>query len=342
MSKRKGIIQSLKSNKGFMQFVARTLIFFAVLFAIQLSLMFYLRYTQFFIKYLQLGNEYYFPFLTGLRKTDFINAVLFTIIIFLLWNRKTILAFKPYKQNKNQTFFFSVISALAFVSHYVFKYFVNRDISFAEQHTFGIAIIKYAFNILFVVLLGAAVYNTNFLRESFSRFKKQIPFFALLLAGYFFVIQIFQMAWRYLGTFVARTIYFLLHLTIDSAFIRVNPNQSPLIGVGKFIVGISEECSGIDSLLLFLSLFTVILALDWYKINRKRMFLLLVPGIIFTVLYNILRVYSLILVGVYYDPQFAVDTFHTNIGWILFLLFFFVFWNFGSKWVYQKDKVSKE
>ena len=42
------------------------------------------------------------------------------------------------------------------------------------------------------------------------------------------------------------------------------------------------------------------------------------------------------LVGIYIDPQFAVDTFHTNIGWMLFLVFFIIYWHFGSQWVYKK------
>ena len=161
MSKKR-LLKRLKQNKGLMQFIARTLVFFAVLFGIQLSLMFYFRYTRFFIEYLQLGNEFYFSFLTGLRKTDFINAILFTVIIFLLWNRNAIKAFKPYRQNTKESFIFFILAVLIFVSHYIFKYFVKGH-AFAENHTFAVATIKYSVNILFVVLLGIAVYNLRFL-----------------------------------------------------------------------------------------------------------------------------------------------------------------------------------
>ena len=341
-AKKESVLARFRKNKGLVQFSIRTIIFFAILFGVQLFLMFYFRYTSFFIKYLQLGEEFYFQFLTGLRKTDFINSMLFAFIIFLLWNRRTIAKLNPYKQDKKETILFGALAALTLVSHYIFKYWVNANKESALENLLAITLAKYGFNIAFVILLAFSIYNRKFFTDNFRKFRRQIPVFALLSAGYFFIIQMFQLAWSYLGTFVAKIIYFMLTLTVDNAYIRLNPGKSPIIGVGKFIVGISEECSGIDSLLLFLSLFTAILALDWYKINRKRMFMLLVPGIIFTVFYNILRVYLLILVGVYYDPQFAVDTFHTNIGWILFLVFFVIFWNFGSKWVYQKEKSSKK
>ena len=66
----------------------------------------------------------------------------------------------------------------------------------------------------------------------------------------------------------------------------------------------------------------------------KRMWALFIPGVIMAVTYNILRIYSLMLVGIYIDPVFAVDTFHSNIGWMLFLGFFMIYWHFGSDVTY--------
>jgi hypothetical protein len=45
----------------------------------------FFRHTEFFIEYLALPKDFYFDFLTGLRKTDFINSALFGIAIFIIW-----------------------------------------------------------------------------------------------------------------------------------------------------------------------------------------------------------------------------------------------------------------
>ena len=272
--------------------------------------------------------------MTGLRKTDFINSILFVIIIFVLWNRENLSKLKAYKQNAGETAIFGALAVLTQIGHYSFKYFVKFHQELAQSNVLAITLLKYLFNIVFVIFLALAIFNSKIFKEHFKAYKKQIPVFILLLACYFFIIQGFQMVWRYLGNFVAKSIYFLLSLSFDNVYLNINATRAPILGVGKFIVGISEECSGIDSLLLFLSLYGAIFALDRDRLNKKRMLLLLIPGIIVTVLYNILRVYVLILVGVFYSPEFAVDTFHTNAGWILFLIFFMIFWHFASKWLY--------
>jgi len=180
-----------------------------------------------------------------------------------------------------------------------------------------------------------AVYTLDFTRSFGKRHWKSILTFLAIGAVYFYIIQLFQKIWYHLSYFVAKTIYHMLSLTFDNVYFSPGTvTQGPRLGVEGFMVGISDACSGIDSLLLFLSLYTLLLVLDWKRLDLKRMFILFIPGIIGTVAYNILRVYVLLLVGVYYDQQFAIDTFHTNIGWILFLAFFMLFWHYGSKWVY--------
>ncbi len=340
------MIASLKKtyqkNKGMYDFFLRTVVFFAVILGFQLFVMLYFRHTSFFLQYLQLGSEFYFDFLTGLRKRDVINAVLFSAIIFIIWNRRAIQDFKSYKQSVKESLLFGVLAIASQVLHYVFKAFVRTNYEWALSQTLLLTIVKYCFNLAFIVLVALAVYNLSFVKSQYPRFKKQIPVFVVMPMVYFFIIQLFQSIWRVLGDFVARTLYITLGWSFDNVYLDIEATRAPILGVGEFIVGISEECSGIDSMLLFLSLFTVLLVLDWNRLNRKRMFMLLIPGILGTVLYNLLRIYLLMLVGIFISPEFAIDMFHSNIGWILFLVFFIVFWHFGSKWVYEKSDGKKE
>lgn len=323
-------------TKGVKQFAIRTAIFFAILLGFNFFVFLYFRHTPFFLKYLQLPEMFYFDFISGLRKKDFINAALFTAIIFILWNRDTILKLKFHKRDMKQTWTFAILAVLSQVAHYYYKFWIRTNSDFALQHTLSLSVLKYVFNISFVVFLALSVYNTGLFKAQYKKFKKQLPFVALILVVYYFLIQFFQSIWRILGNFVAWAQYHMLELTFDNVYLRMSDEIAPRLGVGDFIVGISSACSGIDSLLLFISLYSVLLVMDWDRMDRKRMFLLLIPGLIGTVIYNLLRVYLLMLVGILYSPEFAIDMFHSNIGWILFLGFFILFWHFGSKYVYKK------
>jgi len=324
-------------DKGIYQFGIRSLIFFSIVFGVYMFIFVYFRHTTFFLNFLSIPEAFYFEFLSGLRKRDFINAVMFTAIIFIIWNRDSILKIKQYSQVWSRTIIYGALSAIILVSHYIFKYWIRMNQDFALQNTVLISLSKYLFNIGFIVLLALAIFNTRFFKDQLAKYRMQIPIFLGIMVAYFFVIQVFQMIWRFFGNIAAQSVHFLLSIGFDNTYLNMNPTRNPLLGVGDFIVGISNECSGIDSLLLFISLYTVLLVLDWNRMDRKKMFILFIPGIIGTVLYNVLRIYMLILVGVFISPEFAIDMFHSNIGWILFLLFFMAFWHFGSSWVYIKN-----
>ncbi len=332
------MFQKILRNKGLTQFIIRLAIFFAMLFGFYLFVFLYFRHTPLFLDFLQLGDEFYFPFLTGLRKSDFINSALFAAVLFVIWNRGTITKLQAYKQEKRQTALLVLLAVFTQAAHYAYKFWINTHMETALQFSFLLTLLKYLINAVFVVFLLLAVFNLNFFKEQFSKFRRQLPYFALLIPVYYFIIQGFQMIWRIFGEFVAKALYFLLNLSFDNVYINAKALTAPSLGVGNFRVGISEECSGIDSILLFLSLYAILFVLDWSRLNRKRMLILLIPGIMGTIAYNILRVYLLMLVGVFISPEFAVDVFHTNIGWVLFLVFFIIFWHYGSRWVYKKSQ----
>jgi exosortase/archaeosortase family protein len=335
-------LAKLNENKGLKDFIIRTVIFSVILISVYLFVFLYFRHTQLFYRYFKIPEDFYFSFLTGLSKTDFLNAALFTVTLFIIWNRDTILSLKEYAQSKKETIVFGLLAVLIQVAHYAYKYYVRINAQSALTNTLLLTLLKYVFNVLFVVFLGLAVYNLQVFKDQFSKFKKQLPIFALFLVGYFFLIQFFQKIWLVMGNFVATAVYHMLDLTFDNVVLQYGTNLGPRLGVGKFVVGISDACSGIDSLLLFLSLYFVLLVLDWSRMNKKRMLILLPIGIVMTIAYNLVRVYLILLVGILYDPVFAVDFFHTNAGWVMFLIVFIIFWHFGSSYVYIKKQAAEE
>jgi exosortase/archaeosortase family protein len=330
----KEFLKKLQAQKGWYDFIIRSLFFFGIIFAFYIFIFMWFRHTAFFATYLRIDESFYIPWLTGLRKTDFLNAFAFAVVAFIIWNRKTLKELSASTRSTTETIIFSGLSLLFIVGHYTLKYGIVHS---GAEASLLLGFIKYIFLLGFFIMLAYACYTRHFLHTFFAHYKKSIGLFSLVAIAYFFLIQIFQLIWYKLSFFVASSVRFFLSLTFDVVYFSPGSHVSgPKLGIQGFLVSISDACSGIDSLLLFLSLYSLLFILDWRRMHIKRMLILFIPGIIGTILYNILRIYSLILVGVFYDPQFAVDAFHTNAGWILFLIFFFIFWHFGSKWVYKK------
>ena len=342
MDIRKKISDIRKKHFGYYQFIIRSSIFFGIVLAVYLAIFLWIRHMPFFLRLFKIDDTFYLPWLSGLRKTDFLNAGAFAVIAFIIWNRGFIHKLKAFQRNWTETFILTTLALMSFAGHYYLKYWIGTHLETASQAIGFFIFLKYLLNALFIIFTALACYTLplvgHFIREKW----KSIVTFLVLGGLYFFLIQLFQKVWYNLSYFVARTIYHMLSWGYDRVYFSPgNLTSGPRLGVNGFIVGISDACSGIDSLLLFISLYTLIFVLDWKRLDRKRMWLLLIPGLLGTVAYNILRIYALLLVGLYISPEFAVDMFHTNAGWILFLLFFLEFWHFGSKWVYHKGKQKR-
>lgn len=305
----------------------------------------WVRHLPFFVEYLRVDESFYLSWLTGLRRTDFLNAGLFAVIGFVIWNRTTLTHLQPTQRHINETIIFSLLSLLFFVLHYVHKFWIGQNLELAQGLPGLMIFIKYACILLFLLFGAIAVYTREFLKVFVARYYKSMLIFVTVGLVYFFLIQWFQLIWFQLSYFVSLALKNMLGWTFDQVYFYPGNEAigGPRLGVEGFRVAISNECSGIDSLLLFLSLYSLLFILDYKRMHVKRMWALFIPGIIMTVAYNILRIYLLMLVGIFIDPQFAVDTFHTNIGWMLFLVFFIIYWNYGSKWVYKKkEEMVKE
>ena len=81
--------------------------------------------------------------------------------------------------------------------------------------------------------------------------------------------------------------------------------------------------------------------MDWHEINRRRAFALFIPGMAGMFGVNILRIYLLYLMAIYISVDFALSAFHSNIGWILFVLYFVVFEYFSYSWIRKWDFKKK-
>jgi exosortase/archaeosortase family protein len=193
--------------------------------------------------------------------------------------------------------------------------------------TFLIKILAIA--MLFIAVFGAATARSLIIRKE--------SIFAILLSYivYFLSFRL-QEYWLFFSTAAAKISYFLLRIISSDAYLQIIPLKDPYLGIAPFIVGISKMCSGIEGLAFFAIMSALIVLIDWKKTSMIKALILIPLGMIGMLLVNSLRITSIILIGRYINPKFATSTFHTNIGWIVFILYFVVFWYFAYGWLVRK------
>ena len=90
-------------------------------------------------------------------------------------------------------------------------------------------------------------------------------------------------------------------------------------------VYISQGCSGLYSVGVFIAAFTALVATESRRLDTEFL-LLLILGIITAYFANLIRMTIIVAVGHYQGPQALIWT-HENIGWVIFLLWISIFWN---------------
>ena len=185
-----------------------------------------------------------------------------------------------------------------------------------------------------LVMAVAAVWGVSALAMWLPR-PGQVPYFVGFAA---FVTAIFWAAlyverftglfWSYTGKTTVDLVETLLAPFAGAPVIRPEPF---VIGTDAFKVEIKKACGGFQGI----GLISMLLGgyLWWFRqIHRfPQSFLLFPIGIGIIWLANAVRITALILVGIWIDPDIAVDGFHSQAGWISFLVV-----GLGTIWVAQQ------
>jgi len=185
-----------------------------------------------------------------------------------------------------------------------------------------------------LVMAVAAVWGVSALAMWLPR-PGQVPYFVGFAA---FVTAIFWAAlyverftglfWSYTGRTTVDLVETLLAPFAGAPVIRPEPF---VIGTDAFKVEIKKACGGFQGI----GLISMLLGgyLWWFRqIHRfPQAFLLFPIGIGIIWLANAVRITALILVGIWIDPKIAVDGFHSQAGWISFLIV-----GLGTIWVAQQ------
>lgn len=173
--------------------------------------------------------------------------------------------------------------------------------------------------------------NIRLLWASYWREIMSSATIAVLFYG--FLLLVYAL-WEPMASFVLWGVNGLLGLSGLHATI-IPPN---ILLFDKFGITIAEYCSGVESIALFTGLYAIVGLLDWKRIHKKRYFVVFPLALVVLCLFNIVRVYGLIIAGYHINPEIAFSLFHTYAGMVFFILFSAVFWAVAYKYLITQPK----
>jgi exosortase/archaeosortase family protein len=311
----------VKLEKGFKQFLWKTGIFVVVFLAIQLVT-------------IKITADTNIMFLTPIYIVDLAKVGLFVLVLFFVAYRKKLFKLKEKKFETKSLITFGILEILSLIFYFKFKLFVLNNLNMINAHLHLFQFITYFILFLTLVLLGLAIFGWNFSKYFIKKFKKEILIFIGLFSVTYVISYYVQQSWHYFSFIVANAVKYLLS-TISQTSLTFQGNL-PVIAFNNFAIAIGSPCSGIESLFLFTMLYLFITCFDWKVLNKKKLAIMFIPGVISVFLLNIIRIDLLILLGAYVSPNFALGVFHTNASWILFLAYFGLFWGLLYKWMKRK------
>jgi len=313
----------MKLNK----LLIKAAIFIASIYVIRLLLSIFIQPLQ--IYQLTVLPPDFFLFFKG----EVLKVGLFASIAFIFFNRKKLAVLKNYASNFKSIIGFSLLTLLSIFLYYLTRYFIKLNLHYFTDHIIQATILVTIPLILFISFLFISIFNIKTLISFIKQFKYQIFTFSGLGVLYFFLIRAFQSLWPFFSKVVATLTEKLFSLFYSTNLIF--SQRGPILTIENFKVIIGAPCSGIDSMLLFTTLFFLIFFLDHKKLNKTRALILFPIGLIGMFLFNILRIFVLLLTGLYISEQFAVGLFHQNIGWILFIIYFIFFYIITKRFIYK-------
>ena len=98
--------------------------------------------------------------------------------------------------------------------------------------------------------------------------------------------------------------------------------------VGDFRIRVNQSCSGIEGAVLVSGFLTGIAIMLRRELDPRRMVILIIAGALLSWILNAVRITALVWIGVHGSPELAIDGFHSNAGWLLFvMLSIFLLWS---------------
>jgi len=138
-------------------------------------------------------------------------------------------------------------------------------------------------------------------------------------------------------SFDNKVVYYFLNLPINQILTALGFDVFSKSSVLKFYtiqgtmesVDIGRTCSGLHSVAIFISAFMSYSILENRKLDSST-FNYTILGILVSYFANLLRMLIIVLVGIYIDFETMMWV-HSHLGWVIFTIWIFLFWNFYDK-----------
>lgn len=136
------------------------------------------------------------------------------------------------------------------------------------------------------------------------------------------ILPIWHLEWLRVPTFDA-VVWVSGIIGLDLVTTPENFTPTPdqyVIGQGSFFVDIGHGCSGIEGFVLITVFLTGYGLLFWRQLSVLRVLAILPLGLALSWVLNVVRISTLIWIGVNVSPELAVEGFHSHAGWLSFTL----------------------
>lgn len=251
------------------------------------------------------------------------KAVLFSLIAFALLVRhnKTKITLLPWKP-----LLLSWIAAAAFC--FALAWMAISNLLGGEQQP-GYVFLAHGGLLLGLIVTAIGCMGPLNIQKVWATYRREIVISLVVGAAFYLFLQLVYLLWQPLASLVLVCVNALLGISGLEATI-VPPHT---LMFDKFGITIAEFCSGVESIALFTGLYAIVGLLDWKKLNKKRYFTVFPIALLGLCVFNIFRVYGLIMAGYYINPEIAFSLFHTYAGMVFFILYSAVFWAIAYKYL---------
>lgn len=96
--------------------------------------------------------------------------------------------------------------------------------------------------------------------------------------------------------------------------------EDKVIGYDDFFIDVAPQCSGVEGIALVCLFVTIYLTMFRHELRFPRALLLYPAGIAASVVFNVVRIATLLILGLEGHHELAVDGFHSHAGWLMFTL----------------------
>jgi exosortase/archaeosortase family protein len=330
-------IKELLEQKNFVQFFSRLLIsifaFGFALTALDLSLSTTVGYLV-FNSHISAFRIWEINYAVGSMFTQ----VFFLIVLYLIAKPK-LYALKEIKSSPNW-YVYALFTVISFAIYANIKSFIILEHEAALGMQAPLFFLKYFTLVLTVLFLLLTLIDRQAIIRVIKRFWKEglvafifIQIFNKAAMTLLYSYELFTNEWVIFAKITSIGTAGILSLFMSGVTYSFESVYRPIVMTPSFSGIIARSCSGIIGLSLFALLFGLILVMDWRRINKGKAIASFVVGLAGIVFINIIRITSLFLVGIYVSREFALGLFHTNIGLVLFLLYFLIFEFYTYNWL---------